>query len=81
MPGLDDRRAPGLVDALHRVDVLAHVEHHGSVGALAAEAGTAATGQDRHAEPVTHRDRGDDVVDVARHDNADRHLPVVRRVG
>src|SRR5436190_1160587 len=61
--------------------VLREVEHHRDVAALPGQRRPATAGQDRRAVLAGHGHRGYDVVGVARHDHADRHLPVVRGVG
>ena len=70
------RRASGS-SATIRLYVLRRVADHRDVAALAAEARSAAPRQERHAKGVARRDGGDDVVDVARQDDADRDLAVV----
>ena len=54
---------------------------HRDVAALAGEARAAAARQDRRAVRAADGDGRDHVVDVARDDDADRHLAIVRGVG
>src|SRR4051794_21312504 len=72
--------APG-IDPEYLVDVLAEVDDDGDVTALPRQAGAAAAAEDRRAEAPRRLDRRDDVVHVARHDDAYGRLAVVGAVG
>ena len=78
---LDAREPAFRIDLQNAVHVLREVEDHRDVAALAGEAGAGAARQNRRAESPARRDRGRDVFGIARHDEADRNLAVVRGVG
>src|SRR5689334_23305766 len=57
------------------------VDDDGLVARLPGEARAATARQHRHAVLATDRDGRHDRIDGARHDDADRRVPVVRRIG
>ena len=80
-PWLDARPASRRVQLEKLVVVLAVVDEHRDVAALARQAGAAAPRDDRDVVRSAHLDGRDHVVRVARDDDADGDLPVVRGVG
>jgi hypothetical protein len=80
-PRFDSAGAALDVDIKDRPAVHGPVDDHCRVRALPSKAGAAAPRQQGHTERPTHADGSNDVVDRTRHDDRDRHLPVVRRVG
>jgi hypothetical protein len=68
------------IDLQHPVLVLGEIEDHAGVAALAREARPAASRQHWRTEFPADLEGGGDVLRVPRDDDADRHLPVVRRV-
>ena len=78
---LDARELALGIELDDAVQVLGEVDDDRDVAALAGEARAAAARQHRHVTARARGDRRDDIVDALRHDDADRHLPVVRRVG
>ena len=80
-PRLDARDAPLGVDLEHAVQVLGEVDDDGDVRGLAGEARAAAAREHRHVMRPADLDGRDDVVDRARDDDPDRHLPVVGASG
>ena len=79
--GLDAGEPVDRVDGNDAVQIFRIIDQHRDVAALPGEAGTAAARDDRRAEAAAELEGRDDVVNAARHHNADRHLPVVRGVG
>ena len=79
--GLDDGEAGHGVDVHDPVEVLRAVDDDCDIGSLSGEARAAAACGDRRAVAPARRDGRDDVVDGRRHDDPDRDLAVVRRVG
>ena len=79
--GLDARGAGLRVDLQNAVHVPGEVEHDGGVDRLPGDRGARTDGQHRHVVAAAHRQCRFGVRDVARHDDADRHPPVVRGVG
>jgi hypothetical protein len=77
----DDAGARGRVDGHEPVAVLRPVDHHGGVGALAGQTAPTAAREHGHVVFTAHRDRVRRGVDAARHDDADRYLAEVGRVG
>ncbi len=61
--------------------VLREIEDHGDVAALAGKRGAAAAAEDRSAILARQRDGGDDVIDIAGKNYADRNLTIVGAVG
>ena len=61
--------------------VLREVEDHGDVAALPGQRCSSTTAQNGCAEFPSQRDRGDNIIHVARQNNSNRYLPVVRPVG
>ena len=57
-----------------------HVHDDGNIATLSGQAGTGAAGQDRDAMFVARTDDFKNVFRVLRQYNADRDLPVVRRI-
>jgi hypothetical protein len=78
---LDPGCAPVGVCLRDVVDVLGEVDDHRNVAALSGEAGATTSAEDRHPMLMADRDGGNDVVQVARDDDADGHLAVHRQVG
>ena len=68
---LDDGAASIGVDLEHVAKIFRAVEDQGSIDRLAALAGAAAARQDRDAALARDRHRGLDILDRARHENAD----------
>ena len=67
-----------LEDPIH---VLGEIEHHGDIAALAGQAGACSARQNRGAVFAAGRHGSHHVVGIARHDQADGNLAVVRSVG
>jgi hypothetical protein len=63
------------------VEILRAIDDDGDVAALSGEAGAGAAREHRRTLRAARGDRRDDVLDRARHDDADRHLAVERAVG
>ena len=80
-PGSHARELALRVDLEDAVEVLREVDHDSDVAALPGEARAAAAREHRRTVLAARRDGRDDVVDGARDDDADRHLPVVRPRG
>src|SRR5207248_512041 len=78
---LHARDAPLRVDLQDPVQVLGEVEDDGDVRCLAGETRAAAARENRDIVRAADLDGGDDVLDRARDDDADRHLAVVRAAG
>ena len=78
---LDASDFPRRVDAQHAIEVFRHVHDDGDVAALTGEARTAAAGQNRRTMLSADLHGRHHIIDVARNDDADRHLPVVGSVG
>ena len=79
--GLHSRDAAFGIDLEDISHVLREVENDGYVAALSGERGAAAPTQQRSAVLSADGDGGEDVVGVARENNADRNLAVVGTVG
>ena len=79
--GLDAGNTLLEVHLENAVHVLREVEHDCDVAALTGQACAGAAGEYRRFERSADGDRGAHVVFVARHDNANGYLPVVRGVG
>ena len=79
--GLHAREPADRIDLEDPVHVLREVEHHRDVAALAGEAGAGAPRQDRRVELPARRHRRDHIVGIARNDETDGNLTVVRAVG
>ncbi len=73
-------RLRGRVELENAVEVLRRVEDNGDVAALAGEARPRSASQNRSAEAAAQCQRFQDVVAIARHNDTDRHLAVVRGV-
>ena len=69
------------IDLEHPVHVLGEVHHDRDVAALPGQAGAAPAGDHRRAERARGRHGMHHVVQIARQDDADRHLAVVGAVG
>jgi hypothetical protein len=67
-----------LQDPMH---VLGQIHDHGHVAALTGEASAAAPRQQGRAIVTSRGNSGDDIVHIARDDDPDRNLPVIRAVG
>ncbi len=80
-PRLDPCGACGRIDLEHAPQVLAAIDHQRAVDRLAALAGAAAAGEDRHAMRARDREGRLHVVDPTRDDHAERHHLVDRGVG
>jgi hypothetical protein len=78
---LDARKSAARVHVEDRIHVLAEVEDDGDVAALAGKAGPGAARENRRLVRPTRRDGGRHIGGVARNDEADRNLAVVRGVG
>ena len=78
---LDQCRARLRIDMQHAAQMLRAIDHQRAVHRLAALAGAAAAGQHRNAFLARDRQGGGDVVDLLRHDHADRFDLVDRGVG
>src|SRR5436853_712537 len=78
---LHSRKLSFCIDLEDAIHVLREINDDGDVTALAGQAGSAATTRDGSAEFSAKGDYRDDVVAIARNDDADRQLPVVRAVG
>src|SRR5215469_11218780 len=72
------RRSPQSVNRNYAIDIFRKVDEDGDIAALPRKTRAAAAHHQWRAMFATKRNAGDDVVDGARHDDADRHLPVVR---
>jgi hypothetical protein len=59
------------------IEIFREVDQHGNVAPLPGEAGAASAQHDGCAVLAANVDRGDDVLDRSRCDDADRHLPVI----
>ena len=79
--GLDARQLLRGVESMERIHVARIVEDHGHVDALAGEAGARAAGQHGGAGGAAGGQCGFNVGGVAREDDADGKLAVVRGVG
>jgi hypothetical protein len=79
--GLDASRSRTWVQVQNLVHVLREVEHDGDVAALSRQAGSGTPWEHGSAVRPAHRDRGHHILGIARHDEADWHLPVIRAVG
>jgi hypothetical protein len=79
--GLDAGAARGGVEVENRGHVAGEVDDDSHVAALAGEAGAAATRKNGRAKLAAGGDGGDDVGGVARQDEADWDLAVVRGIG
>jgi hypothetical protein len=66
------QRGPIWIDLQHIAQIFRAVEDQGSIDRLAALAGAFAARQDRDAALARDRHRGRDILDRARHENADR---------
>ena len=69
------------VDSAHSVHVLRKVEDDGSVAALTGERSAGSAGEDGRVEATADCDGCDDVGFVARDDDADGNVAIVRGVG
>jgi hypothetical protein len=74
---LDTRQLAVGIDFEYLVQVFGEVQDDGGVAALAREAGAAATVEQRRSIGATERHRRQHVIGRARHDHANRWLPVV----
>ncbi len=79
--GLDAHGAGDGIDRVHVVHVLREVEDDGGVAGLAGDRGAASAREDGRVEAAADGDRGDDIVLVARDDEADGDVAIVRGVG
>lgn len=79
--GLHPRQAAFGVEFEDPVHVLGEVQHQARAHGVAGDAGARAAAGDRHPVRAGHRDRGGDVVFVARVGHRRRDLPVVGGVG
>jgi hypothetical protein len=65
------------IEIQEAVEVLGEVENHSDVAALPGETGSPTTREDRRFELPTYGHGGDDIIHVARDDDADGNLSVV----
>ena len=79
--GLDPGNAPRRIDLQDVAHVLREIQDHGNVAALAGKRGAASAAEDGRAILARQRDCGDDVIDIARQNYADRNLAIVGAVG
>ncbi len=79
--GLYAGDAAGGVDFENPRHVLGEIEDDGDVAALSGERGAAAAAEQRRAELAAERDRGLNIVGIAREHHSDGHLAVVGAVG
>jgi hypothetical protein len=73
--------AAGGIDFENPRHVLREIEDDGDVAALAGERCAGATAEKRCAELAAERDRGENVIGIAREDDADGNLAVVGTIG
>jgi hypothetical protein len=78
--GLHAGEAAIWVDLEDVAHVLREIENHRDVAALSGQRRTASATEKRRAEFAANRDRGDNVVRIARQHYADRDLAVIRAV-
>ena len=69
------------IECLDAVHILGEVQNNRFIATLAREACPAAPRQDRRAVVTRHGDCADDILCMARDDDADRDLAIVRSVG
>ena len=79
--GLYAGDAAGRIDFENPRHVFGKIEDDGDVAALSGERCASATAEQRRAELAAERDRGFDIVVIAREHDADRNLAVVGAVG
>jgi hypothetical protein len=79
--GLHSSQPAGGIELEDPIHVFAEVEDHRDVATLARQAGAGAAGQHGRAESAAHAHGRDDIVGVARNDQPDGDLSVVRRIG
>ncbi len=79
--GLHARDAPLGIDLEDISHVLREIENDGDVAALSGERGAAAAAKERSTEVATNGDGRENIVGIARKNNADRNLAVVGAVG
>ena len=79
--GLDARELANGIELDHTIHVLREVEDDGDVAALAGQARPAAARENRRTELARQGHGRDHVIGAFRNDDADRNLPVVRRIG
>jgi hypothetical protein len=79
--GLHAGDAPGGIDFEDPRHVLGKIEDDGDVAALPGQRCAAAAAEQRSAELTAQRNRGENIVDIARKHYADRNLAVVGAVG
>src|SRR5256885_844139 len=61
--------------------VLGEIHDHRYVATLSGEASSTTPSQNGSAIATRHRHGLDDIINLAREDHADRHLPVIRAIG
>ncbi len=77
---LNPRDSPLGIDLKNLRHVAREIEHHGNIAALSSERCASAAAKNGSAKFACGRNRRDHVVRVARQNDADRHLPIIRSI-